>query len=194
MSDPAIQALKAKLRDEALARRAALDPAWQEHASLRIAELVLSLEELHGLSPVSAYWPIRREVDPRPILEALHAAGVRLGLPSIEGDEMVFRLWNPGDPLVPAAFGLSVPQPQAIRVDPAAMLVPLAAFDRSGGRIGYGKGYYDRTIAGLGRSSLRCTIGLAFSAQEVPDIPLEDHDERLDLIVTEAEIIRTRTS
>ena len=104
----------------------------------------------------------------------------------------MIRVWRPGADLVKVGFGLLAPPPSAALVDPTDMLVPLAAFDRQGGRIGYGKGHYDLAIATHLQRSLKRTIGLAFAMQEVDSIPLEDHDRRLDLVVTESETIRAR--
>ena len=192
MTSPDIPAAKASLRAAALARRDALDPEWRAQASLRIGERVLALPELDDVVFLASYWPVRSEVDPRPAVDALHARGFRLCLPRIvAGGELSFHDWSPGDPLQSAGFGLSEPFASSPNRFPSTLLVPLAAFDRSGGRIGYGKGYYDRTIRSLEEQVAPKVVGLAFAAQEIDDIPTSDFDEALDLIVTEAEIIRT---
>lgn len=194
MSDPSLPDLKARLRGEALSRRDALEPVWRAEASLAAAERVLSLPELHGLDPVSGFWPIRSEIDVKPLLAALHARGRRIGLPVLAKPHMIFRLWAPGDDLVARGFGLSEPGPEAEEVLPRAMIVPLAAFDRRGGRIGYGKGHFDTAIAAIERRHPVLTIGVAFSVQEVASVPLEPHDRLIDMIVTECELIRASTS
>lgn len=190
MSGLSLPETKARLRAEALARRDALDEGFRAEASARVAERVLALPELQGLQPVGAFWPIRSEIDIRPILDALAAHGQALCLPVVAKPTMLFRAWAPGTPLVQAGFGVSVPPPEAPVVRPRALLVPLAAFDRRGGRIGYGKGHYDGAIAALEAEGPLLTIGVAFSAQEVASVPLEPHDRRLACIVTEADIIR----
>jgi 5-formyltetrahydrofolate cyclo-ligase len=177
---------KALLRRESLARRDALDPAERASASAVVAGKVVAL--LAGSSPVivSGFWPIRSEIDPRPLMAALARAGHRTALPSVGSAGLVFRLWTPGEPLVKAGFGLSEPPINNLEVHPDVMLVPLAAFDRRGHRIGYGAGYYDRAIAE--RPGVR-TIGLAFAAQEVERVPDEPHDCALDVVATEADVI-----
>jgi 5-formyltetrahydrofolate cyclo-ligase len=180
---------KADLRAEALQRRDALDAAFRAEASLRAGALALSMPELSG-SPVSGFWPIRSEIDPRPLLLALHARGQALALPAVVPPDLVFRAWAPGEPLERKPFGLSEPSAEASRRPPRILLVPLAAFDRAGGRLGYGRGYYDRTLAALRAQGPAVAIGFAFAAQEVPEVPMGSGDERLDAVVTEEEVIR----
>lgn len=186
MTDLALPAArKAQLRSEALARRDALELddrlLWDE----AIAERVLALP-VFTQGPVSAYWPMRSEADPRPILEALHERGLPLCLPAIVEKRMHFRRWAPWEPIVPGGFGTLVPAPEQPEVKPAILIVPLAAFDRRGCRIGYGKGYYDRAITELEPAA---TIGIAYAAQEVAEVPAEVHDRRLDWVVTQDETI-----
>lgn len=134
----------------------------------------------------SAYWPMRSEADPRPILEALHARRVPLCLPAIVEKRMIFRRWAPYEPIVPGGFGTLVPDPRQPQLQPTILIVPLAAFDRRGYRIGYGKGYYDRALSELGPT---LTIGIGYAAQEIDVVPNESHDQRLDWIVTERDVI-----
>lgn len=192
MTSPSLPELKDLLRREALARRDALDGTWRVEASRRISGRVLEIPELTGLSPVGAYWPIRSEADPRPAMEALAASGAEVALPRVVHAHLSFRLWRPGDGLLKGGFGLQEPSEDAPEVLPTALLVPLAAFDREGGRIGYGKGYYDRAIAALSVHHPVLTIGLAYAVQEVGSVPAESHDHPLDAIITEAELIRTK--
>jgi 5-formyltetrahydrofolate cyclo-ligase len=181
----ALPARKALLRADALARRDALELddrlIWDE----AIAERVLALP-VFTRGPVSAYWPMRSEADPRPILEALHERGLPLCLPAIVEKRMHFRRWAPWEPIVPGGFGTLVPAPEEPEIDPAILIVPLAAFDRRGYRIGYGKGHYDRAIAEL---KPLATVGIAYAAQEIEAVPAEAHDRPLDWIVTQAETI-----
>ena len=180
---------KASLRKEALARRDGLAVEAREDASRRIAETILSLPEVAKADMVSAYWPIRSEVDLRPLIALLRARGQAVALPQVTPDGLVFRLAAEGDALSAGGFGLSEPGPDAPAVDPRVLLVPLAAFDRRGHRIGYGKGYYDRALARLDVPSRALAIGIAFSAQETPRVPDGPHDRPLDAIVTEAGLI-----
>jgi 5-formyltetrahydrofolate cyclo-ligase len=182
--------IKSRLRDEVFARRDGLDPVWRAQASLAMAEQALTVPELREHEPISAFWPILSEIDVKILLEALHARGQRLCLPVVAKPAMIFRAWKPGDDLVKSRFGVHEPAAEAEEVSPRAMLVPLAAFDRQGGRIGYGKGHFDTAIAALEAKHPVSTIGVAFSVQEVARVPMEPHDRRIDIIVTETEIIR----
>ena len=181
---------KDALRTEGLARRDALGSDFRRSASQAIAERALSLPELADPGTVSAYWPIRSEVDPRPLLDALDLRGVALALPRVNHPFLSFHSWRPGEPLQPMRFGVSEPMDAAAAVLPDVLLMPLARFDRALNRIGYGKGHYDRALAGLSREKPILTIGLAFSTQETDIIPVEAHDRRLDIVVTEKEVIR----
>lgn len=184
---PTAAQTKQELRLQVLERRDALEIddrlIWDE----AIVERVLALPVFDGEGPVSAYWPMRSEADPRPILEALNEKGTALCLPAIVDGAMLFRRWAPWEPIVPGGFGTLVPEPAQPVVKPAILIVPLAAFDRRGYRIGYGKGYYDRALSELGAAT---AIGIAYGAQEIAAVPDEPHDQRLDWIVTEAETIR----
>ena len=179
---------KAILRAEALARRDALDLDNRLEWDAELAAHALALPVWNGdAGPVSAYWPMRSEADPRPILETLHKRGLPLCLPAIVDRRMIFRRWAPYEPIVPGGFGTLVPAPGEPEVKPAILLVPLAAFDRRGYRIGYGKGYYDRALSELGPT---ISIGIGYAAQEIDAVPDEPHDRRLDWIVTERETLR----
>ena len=192
MLSPRPAETKDALRRDAFARRDALDIERRARASRAIAERALALPDLEGLTPVGAYWPMRSEVDPRPLIEALLARGQESALSQIRHPHLSWRLWRPGDVLVKGGFGVREPGPDAPECFPQALLVPLAAFDRSGGRLGYGKGHFDRAIAALSGMHPILTVGLAFAAQEIERVPAEDHDRRLDVVVTEAEVIRPR--
>lgn len=188
LSSDGIVTRKTALREAALAHRDALEIddrlIWDE----AITERALALPVFDAASgPVSAYWPMRSEADPRPILEVLHARGLQLCLPAIVARRMIFRRWAPYEPIVPGGFGTLVPDPAQPESVPAILIVPLAAFDRRGFRIGYGKGHYDAKLAELGPVT---SIGIAYAAQEIDAVPEEPHDRRLDWIVTERETIR----
>jgi 5-formyltetrahydrofolate cyclo-ligase len=182
---------KAALRRDALARRDALPPAERIRLGEELAARVLDLEPAWPEGPVSAFWPIRSEFDPRPLMKSLAARGRTLALPRVEKPVLSFRRYAEGDALVSGGFGLSEPGPDAPLLRPRVMLVPLAAFDRRRHRIGYGAGFYDRAIAGFSEAGEPpVTIGVAFSVQEVEAVPDEWHDRVLDAIVTERETIR----
>ncbi len=178
---------KDALRRLALARRDEVSAAARVHAAERLVELIGGLD-LRRDAVIAGFWPIRSEIDPRPALEMLAARGHGLALPVVLPDRrlMIFRRWRPGEALVAAPFGLSEPSADAPEVDPDVVLMPLAAFDRRGQRIGYGGGYYDRALERLERTTAPFKIGLAHGVQEIERVPVEPHDRRLDLILTEA--------
>ncbi|MBV9701824.1 MAG: 5-formyltetrahydrofolate cyclo-ligase [Methylobacteriaceae bacterium] len=176
---------KAALRARALAHRDGLDAVYREEASRRIADRILAMTGRFRDGPVSVFWPIRSEVETRPLMERLAAAGKELALPVVRKPRLIFHAWKPGEPLRTTGFGLSQPLAVAPEVVPATMLVPLAAFDRWCNRIGYGAAYYDSTIAALSERTPPLTIGLGFSTQRVERVPIEEHDRPLDIVVTE---------
>jgi len=137
---------------------------------------------------IAGYWPLGDELDCRPALEALYEAGAQIALPVVagQGEILIFRAWRPGDPLEEGPFGTKHPSGRAAPMQPQILLVPLIAFDRTGQRLGYGAGYYDRTIAALRAHSTVTAIGLAYDVQEVSAVPTDAHDERLDAMITNA--------
>ena len=179
---------KRALRASVLAARDAIPHPERAAMSQRIAERVAALPELAGVGLVLAYWPFGSEVDPRPFLAGL--AGVRLALPRVTGSMIVPVSFRSGDALRTSTFGPVEPvlgEP----LDPATIgfvLVPGVAFDRAGGRVGYGGGYYDRFLPALAPGTP--TVGAAFSLQVVDAVPAGPSDLRVDLVVTEDEVIR----
>jgi 5-formyltetrahydrofolate cyclo-ligase len=182
---------KRRLRAGAEARRAAA-AATAEAAGNVVCARLLDAVRLPQGAVVSAYWPMRCELDPRPLMHALHEAGHPMALPDMPGigRPLVFRAWAPGDVLTSAKFDTQVPAADKPGMAPRVMLVPLLAFDRDGYRLGYGGGFYDRTLTALRPAGPVLAIGLAFAVQEVPAVPRDASDRRLDWIVTEAEAIR----
>lgn len=180
------QTAKASLRKAAALRRAALAPAGIDAAARAMRHFFGVLSPAPG-TVVSGYWPLRDELDPRPLLEALHRRGCVCSLPAVvtAGEPLAFRRWAPGSPLVPGPFGTSEPAPDAPPLSPALLLVPLLAFDRRGHRLGYGGGFYDRTLADLRARGKITAIGLGFAGQEVEAVPDDAGDQRLDWLVTE---------
>lgn len=135
---------------------------------------------------VSCYWPIGSEMDTRPLMQKLSAAGAKLSLPVTQSDGgMVFKRYEIGDGLVSAEFGLSEPNAKAEEVTPTLILMPLLAYDPKGQRLGYGKGHYDKTLAKLRENGRAFACGLCFSDQFIEEVPAEAHDIALDWVVTE---------
>lgn len=181
---------KRRLRAALKTRRAQITPAAAAAAALAIRDRLMRETAPEPDAVVTGYWPMGDELDIRPTLEAFHARGRAIGLPVVQGRlrPLVFRSWEPGDALVPGGFGTSIPAPECEEVEPGLLLVPLLGFDRRGYRLGYGGGFYDMTIEALRRRGHGViAVGVAFAAQEVEAVPVEDFDQRLDAIVTEAE-------
>lgn len=186
----AIASCKDVLRREMFRKRAEAAQTAPADAALRLAErLMATLDQIGCVEPgrvTSAFLPIRTEIDTRPTIAALHRDGCAIVLPTVVGDDpdLVFRRYVPGDPLTKGAFGVEEPLDTRSVEEPRTLLVPLLAFDASGYRLGYGGGYYDRAIARLSAENPVATLGLAYDAQEVDDVPREAHDLALDAIVT----------
>ena len=187
------QDLKSELRQAALAKRDALPAAERAAAAEAIAGRVFPILIPAG-AVVSGYSPMKSELSPAPLMRKLTDVGAQLALPVVQGrgQPLVMRAWTFGAPLSPGVWGIREPTADAPEVFPDIMLVPLAAFDRQGHRIGYGAGYYDMTIARIRAMKPVIAIGLAFAAQETDKIPAEPHDAPLDLVLTEREIIDFR--
>jgi len=185
---------KAELRATALAKREALSDKQRGAAAHALAKRGLPLPIAAGMI-VSGYSPIRNEIDPAPLLQKLALQGAQLALPSVtaRGKSLVFRAWSPGERLTLGMLGIPEPSPAAAEVVPDIMLVPLAAFDRIGHRIGYGAGHYDYTIAHLRKQKAIIGIGLAFAAQEIEAIPALSHDVPLDYVLTEKRVFDFRS-
>jgi 5-formyltetrahydrofolate cyclo-ligase len=184
--------LKRHLRKEALARRDALDPFWRVEVALEMAETAEEHIDFVPGQVVSGFWPMRSEVDVRPLMFALREKGARLCLPAIlDKTTIVFRELVRGAALVEMGFGTAGPSEEAPLLDPSIMLIPLAAFDKRGHRIGYGAGYYDRAIARLTQNGhAPRLVGIAFNCQEVAEVPDEVHDVILPEIITESGLRR----
>lgn len=187
-----LKAQKAEVRGAALAARDALDAQARIEASLAIAEIGADAIDVAAGEIVSGFFPIRSEVDLRPLMAALRDRGARLCLPVVlDRRTIVFRELLREAELVDTGFGTVGPGPQAVELEPDLMLVPLAAFDHGGNRVGYGAGHYDRAIARL-RASDRSPrlVGIAFDAQRVDRVPSEDHDVPMPAILTESGLHR----
>lgn len=187
---------KAALREVAQARRKAAHDNAQgaAHVAARDHFLAAGLHRHSGggvARVASAYRRIRTELDPEPLMLALLEAGCRLCVPVIQGTGLPlrFRAWRPGARMQPGPFGAQVPA-EGDWLEPDLLIVPLLAFDRAGRRLGYGGGFYDRTIAKLRAAAPVRAVGFAYAAQEVAEVPVDETDALLDAIATEAGVIR----
>ncbi len=182
------------MNDLGAAKRAAraIAMANRLHWDAQMAGEALTICVLRDCAPppsavVAGYWPMGAEIDIRPLLAALHDRGHPVVLPvtSKIGERLTFRRWHPGATMVPERFGTM--RPDGAAMEPDMLLIPLLAFDAAGGRLGYGGGFYDRTLVALpGRFRLGC----AFAAQQVDAVPAGPYDVRLDAVATENGMIR----
>jgi 5-formyltetrahydrofolate cyclo-ligase len=186
---------KAALRAAALALRDALPAAERAAAAAAIAGRAFPLQVVSGMI-VAGFSPMKAksEINPIPLLRKLSDAGAQLALPAIagRGHPLIMRAWHFGAPLAAGQWGIREPTPDAPEVAPDILIVPLAAFDRQGHRIGYGAGYYDLTINALRAKKKMVAVGIAYAAQEIPKVPATERDARLDLVLTEREVIDFR--
>jgi len=192
MTDPTDP--KAALRKEVFARRReahAADRAAGGALSRAAADHFLDSRLHTGAEVISGYRPIRTEIDVTPLMEALHGVGHRLCVPVIEGAglPLKFREWAPGAEMVEGPFGALVPA-AGDWLEPQLLIAPLVAFDAAGWRLGYGGGFYDRTLLGLRAKRRTLAVGFAYAAQQVAAVPHDATDERLDATVTEQGLIR----
>jgi 5-formyltetrahydrofolate cyclo-ligase len=183
-SDVVLQAAKAVARKLARAKRATLANIG---APARLAEAMLAQHPPPKGAIIAGYWPMGDEMDPRPLMLALASRGHAMALPVTppRGQPLAFRAWAPGAALRPGPMGTSEPV-AGEELRPDVLLVPLLAFDRAGRRLGYGGGYYDRTLAALPGAK---AIGIAYAGQEMPEVPAGPQDMRLPLIATEDSVI-----
>jgi 5-formyltetrahydrofolate cyclo-ligase len=188
-----VEDAKAAIRRDAGARRDALPPDMRAAAAQAIATRPFPVAVSSGMI-VSGFMPLKSEINPLPLLHALADAGARLALPVVagRGKPLVMRTYAFGEPLAAGVWGIREPKPDALEVLPDVVIVPLLAFARSGHRIGYGAGYYDMTLAALRAQKTIHAMGIAFAAQEIAAVPTTPRDARLDLVLTEREVIDCR--
>ena len=194
MPAEAVSDQKAALRAAALALRDALPAGVRQAAAEAIAGRTFPLAIKPGVI-VSGFMPLKSEINPLPLMRKLADAGAQLALPAIDGrgKPLIMRAWRFGDPFKAGQWGIREPVPEAPEVAPDILIVPLACFNRAGHRIGYGAGYYDMTINALRAKKQVVAVGIAFAAQEIPQVPATERDARLDLVLTERETIDFRT-
>jgi 5-formyltetrahydrofolate cyclo-ligase len=196
MEPPEITEWKARERRTAAVRRAQAFAALPQ-AGAALARQFHDRVQLPRGAAVSGYWPLEGELDVRPLLTQIHGGGHAIGLPVVIGKAkpLLFRRWSPGAVLVQGGFKVMTPPEGAPEIEPDVLLVPLLAFDRAGYRLGYGGGFYDRTLEMRRRQAHArgpdsghpvLAIGIAFAAQETESLPLGPFDQKLDWIVTEA--------
>lgn len=182
--------IKTQLRSQAARLRAEAAGRLGSSAGQALARLAPRLA-IPPDAVVAGYWPLGDEIDPRPLMTTLAQAGCRLCLPVVVGRDrpLAFRAWSPDEDLESGPHGTRHPPDGAPVLRPSVVLTPLLAFDGKGFRLGYGGGYYDRTLAGLRHDGAVLAIGLAFSAQRVETVAAEAWDQRLDKIATETGVI-----
>lgn len=185
----ALAVAKAAARKAAFARRA---QAHRALAGQGNAGDLSSLLAGHQGVPLAGYMAMRTEIDPTPAMEEAAAHGP-VGVPVIigPGQPLRFRQWEPGCAMIPGTFGAMIPE-TGVWMTPEIVIVPLVAFDLKGGRLGYGGGFYDRTLEGLRAARPTLAVGFAYRAQQAENLPLEATDQPLDLIITEDGILDPR--
>jgi 5-formyltetrahydrofolate cyclo-ligase len=185
VADPNIEEAKAALRLKARSTRAAIQHIARTPAAKAVAEHFFKSVSLRPNEIVAGYWRIKDEMDCQPILIRLMDSFQPVCLPVVLGDELPLelRLWEQGTPLYEAGFGTLAPSELSPQVEPDVIIVPLLGFDKRGTRLGYGGGYYDRTLERMSKKPR--LVGIAFAAQEIDDIPRDAHDVPLDVIITE---------
>ncbi len=186
MTQDTVSDEKRRLREDAKTRRAAAHAAADALTARQLAAHGLDFLKLPPAAVVSGFMPMADEIDVLPLLTWLHAEGTTLCLPVMQGKgkPLLFRAWSPGDDMETAIWGIREPMADKPVVEPDVLLVPLLAFDAHGWRLGYGGGFYDRSIASLSRFKRITTVGIGYDAQEVDAVPHLDYDQRLDWVLT----------
>jgi 5-formyltetrahydrofolate cyclo-ligase len=181
-------------RQRLIAERLAIEPGMRKRYS---AEIIRKLDAIIGTPigyVVSGYWPLRGEPDLRPWVESLHARGGQFALPVVveRNKPLIFRLWSPGVPLIRGFWNIPVPNEQAAEVVPDIVIAPVIGFDSKCYRLGYGGGYFDRTLEAIGRTER--VLGVGYAQQAIPTIYAQSHDMPMDAIVTERETFHPQSN
>ena len=179
---------KKDLRRRSAAKRDCMSP----DAAGQVTDVFREIPMPSRDAVVSGYHPTGSELDPRPLLAMLRSQGHEIALPVVveRGAPLIFRAWREGNAMSEGAFGVREPLPEASEVKPDVLLIPMLAFDRRGFRLGYGGGFFDRTLASLRQDGAPVAIGIAFAAQEVDKVPVAEYDQPLNWIITEREAIK----
>lgn len=178
---------KRAMRRSMLARRGGLDEEARRQAAAGLLRMWRTERPVRAPAVVSGFWPMAEELDVRPLMIELLDQGFRLALPVVAAKRqpLIFRAWRPDDPLEAGVFGTLHPSPACETVEPDALIVPFLACDDEGWRLGYGGGFYDRTLARLRAMKVITAIGVGFDAQRVPAVPHGPDDQRLDWLLTD---------
>ena len=181
-----IKAKKSQLRLNAKAKRAHLFQNVDSAPENLIKKSFKNLQKF-GASNIAGYWPIADELDVRPLMRKLSFEGVTVSLPAVIPGEkkLVFRVWVEGTPLLRGPYGTWQLAENTLLNEPDVLLIPLLAFDSKGGRLGYGGGFYDQTVSALRKQKEIISVGIAYSGQEITEVPMCMKDQRLDWIATE---------
>ena len=184
--------IKKQARTSATQLRKAAHDEWSGRAPLALAAHAFPVSPTIAHKIVSGFFPYQSEIDTRPLLGKLAGDGWTTCLPIViaNGQPLQFRRWMPGEPTIAGVWGIPRPPDTSPELDPDVLIIPMLAFDRRGYRLGYGGGFYDRTLEKLRATKKVIAIGVAYSAQEVSDVPHGDHDQPLDYVLTEREVIK----
>jgi 5-formyltetrahydrofolate cyclo-ligase len=194
MTDPSeLLQIKTEARARATLRRAEAAASSGLAAAEAVSEQVAALlADFPKATVVAGYWPIGTELDVRHTLSHLDLIGFGCALPVVvaKGESLTFRTWTPQVLMERSGLGILAPAATVPQVDPDVLLVPLLAFDRAGFRLGYGAGFYDRTLERLRRSKSVTAIGIGFAGQEVDSVPRDQYDQPLDWLITERFVLK----
>jgi 5-formyltetrahydrofolate cyclo-ligase len=175
------------LRGTMIAWRGGLSEAERQAAAAGLVEVWRLEQPVETPAVISGFWPMAEELDIRPLMIELYNQGCQLALPVVvaKRQPLVFRAWRPGDPLEAGVFGTLHPSPKREVVEPDALIVPLLAVDEEGWRLGYGGGFYDRTLEALRAKKKITAVGVGLNAQLLPEVPHGPSDQRLDWLLTD---------
>ena len=176
---------KNELRKKMQARRHALSPDERQHAAVAVIDHMVGMGG-RNRQPIAVYHPLDSEFDPSPLVDYMRTQSQQLALPVVvnEGAALAFRPWHANDQLETGAFDILVPPDRGLSIVPELLIIPLLAFDDKGARLGYGGGFYDRTLASLRANHAISAIGLAYDFQQADHLPVEAHDQPLDFVLT----------
>lgn len=185
---------KRRARTAANAARAQAHKVLGDRAGLMLAQHELPIARKGDITSVSGFYPYQAEINVLPLLARLVSEGWQTALPVVmaKGEPLTFRAWAPGEPTGRGIWDIHVPLETAPELQPDVLLVPMLAFDRRGFRLGYGGGFYDRTLAELRKLKPVTAIGVAYAEQEIDEVPVAPYDEPLDWILTERGVIEPK--